>query len=195
MRHGLLTRVLHLLVAAAVLVQLADTQFMREPRPGRPITDLEATAFGVHQYVGLAATGVVALFWAWLGLRRFGTSPGRLFPWFSAERRRELWADIVHYADAARRLTLPAPEGDEALASAIHGLGLLIVLVMAVTGTIGWLTWDQATAMQPFTHNVFEFHGLIANLLWAYVILHVGSAVLHELFGHRLLRRMSPHPS
>ena len=168
---------------------------MREPRPGRPITDLEATAFGVHQYVGLAAMVVVALFWAWLGLRRFGTSPGRLFPWFSAARRRELWADIVHYAGAALRLTLPAPEGDEALASAIHGLGLLIVLAMAATGTIGWLTWDQVAPMQPFTHNVFEVHGLIANLLWAYVILHVGTAVLHELLGHRLLRRMSPLPS
>ncbi len=195
MKHSFTTRLLHLLVATAVLVQLADTQLMRVPRPGRELTGAEATAFGIHEYVGLAAMVVVTLFWLWLGLRRFGTSPGRLFPWFSAERRRELWADVVRYAAAARRLSLPAPDGDEALASAVHGLGLVIVLAMAATGTVGWLTWDQTVPMRPFTHDLFEVHGTIANLLWGYVILHVGTAVLHELFGHRLLRRMSPMPS
>ena len=63
MKHIFTTRLLHLLVAAAVLVQLADTQFMRVPRPGRELTGTEATAFGIHEYVGLAAMVVVTLFW------------------------------------------------------------------------------------------------------------------------------------
>jgi len=133
--------------------------------------------------------------WIWLTVRRVGTSPSRLFPWFSALRRRELWADIVLHIQAARRLAIPDPERSESLASAVHGLGLLIVLIMAATGTVGWLSWDGMSAMSDFTHNLFEIHGLVANLVWAYVIVHVGIAVLHDLVGHRLLRRMNPLPS
>ena len=92
-------------------------------------------------------------------------------------------------------LTLPDPERSEAMASALHGLGLLIALAMAATGTLGWLTWDQSGPMGSFTHTVFDLHGVIANLMWAYLVAHVGAAVLHELVGHRLLRRMSPRPS
>ena len=194
MRHALGTRLLHLLLASAVLMQLVDTQVMGVPRPGRILDGLQTRAFGVHQYVGLFAMLIVALFWVWLMLRRVGTAPGRLFPWFSAPRRAELWADILLHVQLARRLSLPDPEHSESLAAATHGLGLLIVLIMATTGTIGWLTWDQAAGMGSFTHTIFEAHGLVANLLWAYVIVHVGASLLHEALGHRLVQRMNPSP-
>ncbi len=194
MRHAIATRLLHLLLASAVLIQLVDTQVMGVPRPGRTLDGLQSRAFGVHEYVGLTAMGIVALFWVWLTLRRVGTDPGRLFPWFSPHRRAELWADVRLHLRLARRLALPDPEHSESLAAATHGLGLLIVLLMAATGTIGWLTWDQAAGMSAFTHTVFEAHGLLANLLWAYVVVHVGASLLHEALGHRLLARMNPSP-
>jgi cytochrome b561 len=34
----------------------------------------------------------------------------------------------------------------------------------------------------------------VANLLWGYVVLHVGAALLHEAVGHRLVQRMNPSP-
>jgi len=86
-RHSLTTRLLHLLLAAAILCQLADSQLMRVPRPGRPTpVGLEAAAFSVHEYVGLASLAIVVLFWLWLLLRRAETDPGALFPWLSARR-------------------------------------------------------------------------------------------------------------
>jgi cytochrome b561 len=193
-RHALSTRLLHLLLASAVLIQLVDTQVMGVPRPGRILDGLQAGAFGVHEYVGLFAMLVVTLFWAWPTVRRVGTEPGRLFPWFNAQRRAELWADIRLHFQLARRLALPDPEHSETLAAATHGLGLLSVLFMAGTGTIGWLGWDQAAGMGGFTRTIFEAHGLVANLLWAYVVIHVGTVLLHEAVGHRLVQRMNPLP-
>ncbi|MFL5337060.1 MAG: cytochrome b/b6 domain-containing protein [Geminicoccaceae bacterium] len=195
MRHAFTTRLLHLLLAGGIVLQLADSQLMRVPRPGRELTALQGSAFAVHQWVGLAMAVVIVLFWLWLTLRRVGTAPGQLFPWFSARRLRAVRTDLAGYARAATRLSLPDPETSGALAGALHGLGLLIALAMAPTGTIGWLAWDQSAAMSSFAPGVFEVHGAIANLMWAYVIAHVGATVLHELVGHRLLRRMAPLPS
>lgn len=191
-KHGTLTRLLHLLVAACILLQLADSQLMRTPRPGRELSDLEALAWTVHQYAGLVATAVIIAFWLWLLVRREGTSLGTLLPWFSAERRRALWADIKFHARLATELTLPEPGQSMALPSAIQGAGLLIALAMALTGTFGWFLWTPGTPRAALPALLFDIHGTLANVLWGYVVVHVGAGVLHELLGNRILREMSP---
>jgi len=72
------------------------------------------------------------------------------------------------------------------LATAVHGLGLLTVTAMAVTGAafaLLGLPKDQARL-------VLEIHKLIANLMWAYLIGHAGLAVLHQLVGQPALKRI-----
>ena len=192
MRHSLTTRLLHFLLAAAILCQLADSQLMRIPRPGRTLSGTEATAFSVHQYVGLASLAIVVLFWLWLLVRRAETDAGALFPWFSARRLGLLRTDIVEHLRCAARLRLPDPDRSPALAPMIQGLGLVVVLLMAATGTYGYLTWTPGAAMPPATRNLFEAHSILSKVVWGYVIVHVGAAVLHELLGHRLFRRMVP---
>jgi cytochrome b561 len=88
----------------------------------------------------------------------------------------------------------PDPEHSIALSSAIQGLGLVIALLMATTGTIGYFLWTEGTAMTGLAQAVFEVRGALANVMWGYVIVHVGAALLHELLGHRVLRPMSPLP-
>jgi cytochrome b561 len=79
MKHSRLTRTLHLLVAAAIVFQLASSQLMRVPRPGRPpLSDLEAEVFALHEYAGLVSMAIIALFWLWLLVRRRETSLGLL---------------------------------------------------------------------------------------------------------------------
>jgi cytochrome b561 len=193
MRHSLTTRLLHLLLAAAILCQLADSQLMRVPRPGRPTpAGVEAAAFSVHEYVGLASLAIVVLFWLWLLLRQAETSPGALFPWSSGRRLALLRDDIAEHVRCALRLRLPDPDRSPTLAPMIQGLGLIVMLLMAATGTYGYLTWTPGTPMPPVTHSLFEVHSILANLVWGYVIVHVGATVLHELLGHRLLHRMAP---
>ena len=194
MKHSLVTRVLHLLVAGAIVLQLADSQLMRVPRPGRIPTGTEAAAFTLHEYAGLVSMAIVALFWLWILLRRQGTSLGRLFPWFSRQRLAGLREDVMLHVRCAARLTLPDPEHSNALSSAIQGVGLALVLVMAATGTAGYALWTEGTAMTGLTHALFEVHGTLANVVWGYLIVHVGAALLHEMLGHRMLYQMSPTP-
>ena len=61
----------------------------------------------------------------------------------------------------------------------IQGLGLVIMLLMAATGTYGYLTWTPGTAMPPVTHTLFDVHSTLATYLGLRIV-HVG-AVLHEL--------------
>jgi cytochrome b561 len=192
MRHGLTTRLLHLLLAVAIVCQLVDAQLMRVPRPGPVASGTEAAGFTVHEYVGLATMTIVASFWLWLLVRRLETDPGVLFPWFSRRQLAALRDDVASHLRAATGLTLPDPDRSPALAPAIQGLGLMIVLVMAATGTAGYLTWTPGTPMTGFAGLAFDIHGTLANALWAYVIVHVAATLLHELLGHRLLRRVLP---
>jgi cytochrome b561 len=195
MKHSLLTRVLHMLVAAAIVLQLANSQLMRVPRPGRSLSGIEASAFTLHEYVGLAAMAIVVLFWLWMLMRRQGTSLGVLFPWFSRQRLAGLQEDVKLHIRCAMQLALPDPEHSVALSSAIQGVGLVLALIMATTGTIGYFAWTEGTEMTGLAGVVFEVHGTLANVMWGYLIVHVGAALLHELFGHRILHQMSPMPN
>lgn len=194
MRHSLTTRILHLLVAAAIVIQLANSQLMRVPHPGREISPIGAAGYWLHEYVGLASMVVIGLFWLWLPLRRGETSLALLFPWFSAARRADFFADIVAHLRAAMRLTLPHPEETGALSAAIQGGGLVAVLYMAVSGTVAYFVWTPGTAMTGGVHLLLESHALMSKLVWGYIIVHVGAAVLHELLGQRILYRMSLRP-
>ena len=70
--------------------------------------------------------------------------------------------------------------------------GLVVALLMATTGTIGYLLWAKGTAMTGLARAAFQVHVTLANVMWGYVIVHVGATLLHELLGHRVLRQMSP---
>lgn len=150
----------------------------RGPRPGDVF-------FTTHGYVGLAAMAVIVLFWVNLTVRRVGTAHGALFPWFSAERRAALWADTRAHLAALTRLRLPHYDENAPLASAVHGLGLGLMTLMAGTGTLWWFTAPSAVA------ETFEtIHKLFANLAWAYLIGYAGLAVIHHLRGEAALSEM-----
>lgn len=53
----------------------------------------------------------------------------------------------------------------------MHGLGLLLVTLMAASGFTWWL--GATGAVGP--------HKLFANLVWVYLIAHTGLAVVHHL--------------
>jgi cytochrome b561 len=196
MKHSLVTRVLHLLVAASIVLQLANSLLMRVPRPGRSWTDTDAAAFTLHEYAGLVSMAIIALFWLWMLVRRRETSLGLLFPWFSRQRLAALQEDILLHVEYAMRLTMPEPErSGAALSSAVQGVGLALALIVAATGTIGYFVWTVGTAMTGLAWVALWVHGTLANVVWGYLIVHVGAALLHELFGHRILYQMSPMPN
>ncbi len=174
------TRIVHLLLLLVVLNQLAGSQFMERPEPG----DESLSLYLIHQYAGLAGFVVVAAFWIWTLVRRGETSVARLVPWFSLRRLRDVGADLAMQAKRVSRGHGP-DDNDGALASSVHGLGLLAVTAMAATGSIWFFTHGT-----PAAHLAMSAHKVIANLVWAYLFAHAGLAVLHWLLGSDIFSRM-----
>lgn len=180
LRRSQMTRVIHLVLLLAVIHQLLGSEVMQRPFPGDP----PGWALLLHEYVGLGSLAVVGLFWLWTLLRRRETRLSRLVPWLSIARTRDVFADLAWQLNRLAHLRPPADD-DGALASAVHGLGLLAVTAMAVTGTVTWFDHGALAA-----HYALDLHKLIANLVWAYLIGHAGLAVLHHLFGSDIFSRM-----
>lgn len=175
-----LTRVIHLLLLLAVLHQLIGSQFMRLPFPGDP----PGWTLSLHEYVGLTNFAVVAAFWIWVVIRRGETRLGYLLPWFSIAGLRAVIADLSTQLRRLARGRAPTDE-DGALASAIHGLGLLAVTAMAITGCIYFFVQGTHVA-----RTALSVHKVLANLVWIYLFVHAGLAVLHHLLGSDILSRM-----
>jgi cytochrome b561 len=192
MGYDRLTRWLHAGLALAVPLQLFSESFMRLPKLGRIRSSSEAFFFTMHEWIGLAACAIVVLHILWSAL---GTAKGglvRLFPYFSAEGREGIINEIKEIPGwLSGKLHETAEES--ALAGTVHGLGLLLVLGMASTGTVVFFGMNEVTGhMSPFVHAIAEIHGTGGNLVWAYLIGHIGMVVLHRIKGHDLLPRISP---
>lgn len=179
---SLTTRYLHGFLLLVVLHQLISSYFDTRPAPGQP----RGVIHDIHEYVGLVGLLAVALFWLWTLMRNAPDTPlRRLLPWFSREGLASLGADLGSlFADLAR-FRLPSLHLD-ALAGAVHGLGLLAATAMALSGTVYFFT-ARAT---PLHGAALAAHHLIANLMWAYVIGHVSLALIHRLRGDDIFSRM-----
>ena len=180
LRRSRATRIIHLLLLLSVLNQLVGSQFMAFPFPGDP----PSWIFSLHEYVGLASLGFVAAFWAWTLVRRGETRFGRLLPWFSRARLADMFGDLAAQLGRLAAGRLPDDE-DGALASAVHGLGLLTITAMALTGTVFFVL--EGT---PAARLALQLHKLIANLAWVYLIAHAAIAMLHHLLGSDIFARM-----
>lgn len=175
-----LTRVIHFLLLLIVVHQLAGSEFMSFPFPGDP----PSLVFRLHEYTGLLGLAVLGAFWLWTMVRRGETRIGRLIPWLSAARRREVVADLLRQLKQLAAGRLP-DEGDGALASAVHGLGLLAVSAIALTGGAYYFIESHSVA-----HVFLQMHKMLANVVWAYLIAHAGIAVLHHFQGSDIFARM-----
>ena len=78
----------------------------------------------------------------------------------------------------------------------MHGLGLLLMSVMAVTGTVWFVNDLWIHASNTFTRLDIVSHHLLANLVWAYLIGHAPLALVHHFSGQASLKTMwSVRPS
>jgi len=175
-----LTRLLHLVLLMSIVHQLLNSEFMQRPKPGHAPSLL----YMMHEYIGLSSFGVVLAFWVWTLVRRGETTLDSLFPFLFPSRMRAIFTEIISAAGELRDIEVLERVG-RILAGAVHGLGLLVVTGMAVTGTVYYFAVGT-----PLAHQALQLHKLMANLMWAYLIGHGGVAVLHHLLGSDVLRRM-----
>ncbi len=167
------TKILHWLAALAIIAQLGLSLVMQSPSRNRPGDSF----FEIHEKVGIAATAILVSFWIWSVIRSGETRLVAFFPWFSLKQLGSVAAD-------AKRLFAPLEpcSTERPFASAIHGLGLIVATVMALSGVLGYFV----ASAKP----LLEVHETAAPLMWAYLIGHVAVSLLHELRGEPIIGAM-----
>ena len=187
MKYDPLTRILHLCVALGITSQLMTSLVMVAPKPDR----LADAWFVAHETVGIALVGVVALYWLWIVARPVSRGQAFLFfPWFSAKRLGALRQDAADTWALMRQRRLPAADTAKPLPSAIQGLGLLLALFLAATGTTIAFGMEPNGHLSPLLHDVKEVHESVASLMWVYLVGHPLLGLLHQLAGDRVLTKM-----
>lgn len=175
-------RLLHLLLAVGVTAQLFIGSFMHSPHSGRPDT----LGFHTHEVLGFTILALIILHWFWTfthpneGLRH-------LFPWTRTGMHnviKELWQGI-------RYLRLPpgGPGKDGGLAGFIHGLGLLTITAMVITGATFYFS-RMAGADHSTLEIIEDIHDTFAVIAWIYWGGHLGVTVLHSLLRQPILKRI-----
>ena len=170
------TRLLHWGLAVMISFQLFSGLFVATPGT--------LVYFYIHEWGGLATAVVIALNWLW---SYANYDLALLFPWDGAGR-----ADVVAELQGLRHGRLPRAGRVRGLSSFVHGLGLLAVTGMAVTGTLIYLVipgglgaFAHSRHYMAFT-DLVRLHKVIAALVWVYWTGHVGFAVLHQIRGGRV---------
>ena len=186
-QHALSTRFVHAGLATSVCLQLATSLIMQGPSE----TSAGDNLFQLHRYSGFAALAFAFLFWLLLAVRHRGTEVAALFPWFSGVHLHALVRDLSTHIRTGLKGRLPDHEENGPLASAVHGLGLLLMTAMAVSGGVyAAQVWAGLQPPEPDGSVAMTIHLALANLVWAYLIAHAGMAAIHHYARSVSLSRM-----
>lgn len=177
-KWGLGTRIIHWGLATTISAQLLSGLLVADPQT--------RMFFYFHEWDGVAASFFILMMWLW----GYATQDlSILFPW-DREGMRTVRDDIRNLF----RGVLPKGGNTPGFASFGHGLGLLAITGMALTGI--WILFiipgghgvsGGSTDFQEFM-DISWFHKTIAYFVWAYLIGHIGFAVLHRLKGAPIFR-------
>lgn len=176
-------RILHLLLAAGVSMQLVLSLVMKVPKPGRSTEALGGFLFNTHANIGAALFVILAIHGLLFvgGHARLGI--GHFFPWLSRAR---LDALIQEIKQVATTLRLPDPKDQNALASAFEGLGIVLASLLAISGVVLYFGIASDGAMSARVHSIKEVHETFGLIMWGYLAVHAGAAMLHRFaLGHR----------
>ncbi|MEL6089948.1 cytochrome b/b6 domain-containing protein [Plesiomonas shigelloides] len=167
-------RVLHLTLAALVILQILNSNGMQFTAEGAISAGIVAPLF-VWMHIGMGCTALVLGLLLTLhclfsrGLRYF-------FPY--------LWGDFSQLKVDLRTLwqrRLPESAAG-GLAPCIQGLGLGAILLVAGSGFTWFLLWRTGSVWAPDLKSV---HKALTGLIEAYLVGHGGMALLHFFFWRR----------
>ncbi len=187
MKFDPFTRILHLLVAIGVTLQLALSLVMVAPKPDRA----ENVWYEAHEFFGTTLVVVISVYWVWIIARTVARDePFMLFPWFSPRLRQALIDDVKATMNDLAAKRLPSAQTVKPLPAAVQGLGLLLALFMAMTGTVVELGMGPDGSLPPLVHAVKEVHETMAPLMWAYLVVHPLVGFIHQFMGERIVSSM-----
>ena len=186
-KHIYKTRLLHSIFAILIIIQLfsiyaIDNRFFTKP--------IRTFLFDIHKYGGLVTFAVLFLFWIFAFKRHQGTPVSELFPWLSRKALCDLLSDIIHHMKSILKFEMPVHTNPAPLASAIHGLGVIIMSVMATTGVHRFIVYQFSIEKTPIIKFFSGLHHVFADYAWIYLILHVSVAIINHISKRQALSEM-----
>jgi cytochrome b561 len=186
MQFDRFTRLLHLLTAIGISLQLIVSEIMEEPESDHPADIF----YNFHEYFGLVLLVILVAYWFWVAIRKNEASFTQLFPWFFQSRYQSILLDVQRYAKSMLSLGLPDNNSPSPLAKAVQGAGLVVALMLGASGLLIFLYAPPDGEMRGWLHLVEEIHEAFGSLLWVYLIAHLSMALLHQMAGHSRIRYM-----
>jgi len=108
---------------------------MKASKPRRTLDAVQAFAFEAHENLGVALLAVLVLHWLLFFAGHAHLAIGHFFPWFAQTRL----AALIQELKGIGRLGLADPEAQNAFASAVQRLGLVIASLLASSGMVLYL--------------------------------------------------------
>jgi cytochrome b561 len=186
MKYDRTTRWIHAALALFIVAQLLLSLVMRAPNPDKIVTPLEINIFKFHRWAGVVVLTLLFLHWAWSLSGHVPNGLGHLFPWASKSRIKKVFEDM----QPLLKFKLGDLPKTSALAGAVHGLGLLVSSLMALTGIILFFGISPEGKMTSPVRLVMEGHKYFSTFMWIYLAGHIVMGTLHQYIGHRTLSEM-----
>jgi len=177
------TKFLHLGLVMTISLNLLISLVMSEPDDNGGM--IGRLAFELHEVLGLSAMLIVILHWIWSLTNQVDGGLTHLFPW-KGEALNKVFSDVKNLFQGK----MPEEGSKGGLAGLIHGLGLLAVTGITLTGTAFWILYPGIGEPGLLADGFAELHEGFAGLVWTYWLAHGGIAFLHHASGHNTLKNM-----
>ena len=176
-------RALHLALAVLVSFQLFSELQMHAL--WKIVGFYPHAMYWAHMISGILTLGVILVFWA--EIYRHGELRRHLFPY------RGIWWQrvLTDLEGLFQRTELPPAGMRGGLPGLVHGWGILIISIMALSGLFMFYLIISAGGVKPAPEYYAlpkTIHSLVANLLWAYWSGHLFMAGVHALQDRQILR-------
>lgn len=146
---------------------------------------VEHWGFTIHSWIGIAGAAIVLLR-VMLGI--VGPHDLRFPNWvpYTHERLSYVKEDII----SLRTLNLPPRPPHFGVAGLIQLFGLVVFLLVALSGTFLFFTIDPGHKTHGIVHSVKEVHEVGLFLIPLFLTLHTGGVLLHAMQGRHVWRKM-----
>jgi len=213
MNYAQSIRILHSLLAIAMLAQLAVGELMDVPgiagEEEQAMLTLIPSAFAhggghgdvivpvtigfeVHEFLGLTIAGLLLIRLLLACSSVSGAGWRGLFPWLSSDGRKTLLQESAAQASGWVKGRLAPPEEGETVARAVHGLMLLSAFGIAVAGVALFFGWNEHGRQTELMEIIGETHELLVGIFEALLAAHILAVILHQKQGHNILARIRP---
>jgi len=185
------TKILHLSILLGVIAQLALTMSMEHPKVGVARSFWGEMAFEAHEFVGLALLALIIIHLIHT-LRDAGDESAWhiLFPWLKTDGRTQLIKELKMVPGWLKHGP-PTQEVGIALPGAVHGAGLLLLLLLGLTGACIFFGLGEDGTRTDGIHDVMELHAdILGTLIWVFIIGHAVMGFWHEKLGHKSKSRI-----